>query len=71
MRRRNLIVGASVALVLVILVVALWPRPQRELSYVTSPASRGDIHHNSPWWDRWNAPAPQPWSSARRAWSPP
>ncbi len=44
MRRRNLIVGASVALVLVILVVALWPRPQRELSYVTSPASRGDIH---------------------------
>ena len=33
MRRRNLIVGASVALVLVILVVALWPRPQRELSY--------------------------------------
>jgi hypothetical protein len=40
-------IGAAVALVLVI-VVALWPRPQQTLSYVTSPASRGDITSSSP-----------------------
>lgn len=42
-RRRYLIIGTSLAVVLVLL-VALWPRPQRALSYVTAPVSRGDLH---------------------------
>lgn len=41
--RRKLIGGIGAAVALVLLVIALWPRPQQTLSYVTSPASRGDI----------------------------
>ena len=42
-RRGKLIAGLAGAVVLVLLVVALWPRPEKTLAYVSAPASRGDI----------------------------
>lgn len=42
-RRGKLIAGIGAGLALVLLLVVLWPRPQKTLSYVTAPASHGDI----------------------------